>query len=195
MKKIVTLLTIGCLVLTGCGNSMTDDTELLEQDEYEFSLPYEISIKGGTIELSDIYIQQENTEYGYEGWIVFVLDFSGMSEKDRYWFEEDYDFDLKDESDLIDKSYLHLDNKYESKIQDDGKKYVFASIEESQNPLEELQMYFELNVTSVGNGSSYNEIKGEVKDFGVVDTLPDEIETAINEVLTGYLQMFYDIYS
>lgn len=116
---------------------------------------------------------------------------SDLSEKDRYWTEEEYSFDLSDESDLADSLYLHLGRKFDSEIQGDGKKYVFATIEECEYPLSEMQMNFEMTVQNLQGDYYCSDIIGTGQDFLVVQELPEKVETVINNTLMDITKLYY----
>ena len=178
MKKFLTVL-LCVVVLVGCGGRHSSTVLDAENEEEKFVVPVKGELNRGTIVLNDIYIQQENTEYGYDGWIVFEFDLSDMSDKDRYWIEE-YNFDL--------------DDNYNSKIQDDGKKYVFASIQECEYPLSEMKISLEMDVWCFQEKSFYNKIEGTGSDYKIVGTLPENIELIMNEVLQDYMNIFGEPY-
>ena len=187
MKKKILLLIVVCIfvfsLFAGCGNADIENEDV----KNDFKVPVEMKFDSGTLVLDNMYIQQEETEYGYSGWIIFEFDFSEMNEKDRYWFEKEYEFEVDDESDLSDSTFLHINNVYRSDIQSNGKKYVFSSIEECQEPIEKMNISIEMNIRNLENTSYFNDIEGKCSEFNVVNSIPNDINSIMTETIKRYV--------
>ena len=164
MRKILVVL-LCAVMLVGCDHN--DTPTVAESTEHGFSLPYEISTDEGTIELSNIYIWQDRTEHGYDGWIAFEFDYSGLSGDEQYWFDKENSIQIINSSlSEVEISYFY---EMESEIVD-GKKYVFEMIEENQNRFGEQTLAVEISV-----GDIKTEIRDKCLSFEIVDELPEDI--------------------
>lgn len=163
-----------------------DEFESLK-NSIELLLPKKIELEEGNIYLSDIYFEGEETDYGHEGWIIIKFDMSEMSEDQKYWIEKEYDFDLEDNSDKSDEEYIHLKRIYKSRILENGEKYIFASIEESKNPLSEMKLDVEIKAWCFQKPSSYTEINEDCSIFGVYESISPDVEKIMIETMERYL--------
>ena len=94
-------------------------------------------------------------------------------------------FAFSDRSDSNDSTYLHFQNKYESAIQTDGKKYVFVSIRECDRPLAEMQLAADMDVWCFQKPSLSNQLTGACADFGITDELPESVRQIMDSTVTG----------
>ena len=182
-KKLLAALALTAVVLTGCGTSQNAELSQTEIEEEKFTLPVECKLSRVSISLNYIYILQEKTESGYDGLMVIEFDLSDMSEQNMDWVEQEYRFNLSDSSDLSDGSFIHLGDDYETRIQDDGKKYVFAEIGECKEPLNTMEISLDMDIQCIGGDSSFNDIYGKGANFDIVEELPENVELAINDIV------------
>ena len=186
------------LAFVTCGNIYSWSYYADEQKEENYLPAYEsfrenISVlipnstdtEWGRVTLDNLYIQQKKTGSGYGGWIVFVFDLSALDENQQYGLSEEYEFAFSDRSDSNDSTYLHFQNKYESAIQTDGKKYVFVSIRECDRPLAEMQLAADMDVWCFQKPSLSNQLTGACADFGITDELPESVRQIMDSTVTG----------
>lgn len=190
MKKIFTLLLLGCIMLIGCGNEQIQ-TEIVseletESDEIENTLdfPYIIENEYGELKVSNIIIQQSKTEHGYEGFLVVEIDLSDLTEDDLYWFAEDYEiaYVFNHGSILLGEDEIELD--YETVLDNVGTSdYIVYSIPEIRNPITEYDIDLSICVSEKDNFSNSSRvyINGGCSYCEIVEELPDEIDTPLSE--------------
>lgn len=159
------------------GDKYLDEYNSLK-DSIKVFLPYDIETDEGTIQLSSIYIQEEKTQHGYEGLIAFEFDSFALDENGRYWFEQNYTISIYDRSSWdIDEKSIELNefSEMQSPIQDNGKKYIFVFIREQKNPLNESDLYLDIDVWKEFPNSDKLEIKRGASDFNIINELPEDI--------------------
>lgn len=177
-KLLVALLCVGLLV--GCGDEYSSKSTIeTETEEEQFELPYEISTDEGAIFLSNIYIEQDKTEYGYDGWIAFEFDYSKLDKDEQYWFEKENSIYFTDYSFLKTDDTVELNefSEIESEIIND-KKYIFWILNESREPLGEKRLMINIHV-----GNNEIEIDNLCSDFTIVDEFPDYIKQLLGELV------------
>lgn len=188
MKKLVLALAIIFLfLLAGCTPSAYS---IETETEPEFSLPYVIETEYGDIEISHIYVMQEETKYGYDGVVGIEFDLSNMTEEDRYWFDRDYYFYVSGESlpiASLDEEYIELYVELETDILSNDMKYIFYFIQENREPLDQKKLGLEIEINSSSNEDYEIIVDSLCSELDFVEELPKDVENAyLDEVLALY---------
>lgn len=156
------------------------------EESLSILIPHNFEIDEGIIQLSDVYIQQSETEHGYTGWIAFEFDLTNLNQDERYWFEKEYSIYIVDNG-YFDKTsnYIELNDfsEMQSEIQDNGKKYIFWLIGESKIPYEEREIFLNVDMRKSGISEEKLEIKGNISDFKIFDIFPYAVKDVFDKLI------------
>lgn len=152
----------------------------------KFLLPQTIKTEEGLVKVNKIFIRKEKTTYGYSGILSVGFDFSDMDENQRYWFEKKYNIYIREN---VMKNYFEGANRIElekfyyreSIIYENGEKFFFYYIKESETPIEELYLCLEIKIKKEYLEEYKIEIEEKISEFEIAEKFPEYMDKIYRE--------------